>query len=343
MNIYILTLFLSLMSLFLTAQCPNGLKTATHNLVKNGDFEAGFADFETDYDFVSARADGLIPEGTFAVEYSVGQLHYAFKDCGDHSTGKGRMVLVNGAVNPNSAIWKQTICVPSMSLLTFNGWFSNLVAQPPFIEIRLNGKMMIDSRDVYLSQCDWIDLGFQWYSNNDTTALLEIYNQNTEASDNDFAIDDISVFACFSAAQGELPCGKNPFYNTKKDTIFIDKEKNLEENEILILKNVQFEKSKFELDSLSKQELDKVAGWLLISPSMQIELSGHTSNEGDEQKNYTLSLNRVQACQNYILQKGIKENRVQIKAYGETKPAFNNENESEKKKNRRVELQILQK
>ncbi len=343
MNKYtVLTLFL-FVPFYLFAQCPNGLKLGKRNLVQNGDFEQGFSQFETAHQYVPAQADGLIPEGRIAVEKSIGNLHYAFKDCGDHTSGKGKMMLVNGAVKPNTVVWKQKICVPSMSLLSFKAWFSNLVTQPPFIEIRLNGKMIVDSRDVYLDQCDWIDLGFEWYSGADTSAIIEIYNQNTEAGDNDFAIDDISVLACYIPQQGELNCGKNPFLNPKTDTVFVEKDNNLNENDVLILKNVQFAQSKFDLDSLTCLELDKVAGWLLINPNMAIELSGHTSNEGDVEKNYQLSLNRVQACQTYILQKGIKAERVKIQAFGETKPAFDNNKPEERKKNRRVELKVLKK
>ncbi len=330
-------------TVFGLAQCPNGLKLGQRNLVKNGDFERGFLEFETAHQYTVFQPNGLVAEGRIAVETTVKGLHSNFVDCGDHSTGKGKMLLVNGAISSNTVIWKQKICVPSMSLLSFRAWFSNLVNQPPFIEIRLNGKIVVDSRDIYLAPCDWIDLGFEWYSGADTSAVLEIYNQNTEAGDNDFAIDDIAVFGCFIAQQGELACGKNPFFNPKTDTVFIEKENNWKENDILILKNVQFAQSKFDLDSLTRLELDKVAGWLLINPTMQIELGGHTSNEGDAEKNYQLSLNRVQACQTYILAKGLKAERVKIQAFGENQPAFDNNKNAERSKNRRVELKVLKK
>jgi OOP family OmpA-OmpF porin len=46
----------------------------------------------------------------------------------------------------------------------------------------------------------------------------------------------------------------------------------------------------------SKVELDKVITFLQANPDAVIELSGHTSSEGDSNLNRSLSYKRVKAC-----------------------------------------------
>lgn len=313
------------------AQCPTGTRLSAVNFIPNGNFEEGAKRFKTAYKLATTK-NGMVPEGTYAVAKEIGDLHHDLTTCGDHTSGKGKMLLVNGAIDAERVVWEQQTCVPSMTLLSFSVWVSNMGSSAPWLEVRVNGKAMTNSKDVVIDECDWVELYFQWHSNTDTTVNIQIVNLNTNAGGNDFVLDDIALIGCFPESQKDIPCGMNPFYS-KNEIPHL--------NETITLNNVQFAQSKYDLDSLSRTDLDRVAAWLLLNPKMRIELSGHTSNEGSDAKNFTLSEQRVQACKTYIVQKGINGDRIQAVAHGETKPAHPNTTLENRKKNRRVELKIL--
>lgn len=108
------------------------------------------------------------------------------------------------------------------------------------------------------------------------------------------------------------------------------------------LRNVRFQQSKAILLPESYPDLRKVISLMKKYPKMRIQLEGHTDNVGDPNKNYTLSLHRVQVAKNYVSDKGnIDENRIETKAFGQTQPIADNNDENARKFNRRVEVLIL--
>jgi OOP family OmpA-OmpF porin len=116
--------------------------------------------------------------------------------------------------------------------------------------------------------------------------------------------------------------------------------KTLMEGESLILNNIQFKVSSAELLSEGKTELNKVAGLMKQYPKIEIELSGHTSSEGEASKNRVLSLQRVESCRKYLSENGISEDRISTLGYGSDKPIAPNDTEQNRAVNRRVELKI---
>jgi outer membrane protein OmpA-like peptidoglycan-associated protein len=78
-------------------------------------------------------------------------------------------------------------------------------------------------------------------------------------------------------------------------------------------------------------------------PTMRIEIRGHTDATGTHDYNIALSEQRSAAVQQYLLDNGIQESRLRCVGLGETQPIGDNENESGRKLNRRVEFLILDK
>lgn len=106
------------------------------------------------------------------------------------------------------------------------------------------------------------------------------------------------------------------------------------------LKNVRFERSKFELLDSSFPELDRLVKVMKDNPTMEILLEGHTDNTGSQNLNLELSENRVGEAQKYLVSKGIKKSRIELKGHGGLKPIAENSREATRKLNRRVELVI---
>lgn len=112
----------------------------------------------------------------------------------------------------------------------------------------------------------------------------------------------------------------------------------IEKGKAIVLNNVYFEQSSFIMQRESYPELDKVVSMLKTNPQTKIEIGGHTDNIGDNRLNLALSENRAKVILNYLVSKGIDENRLLYKGYGGIKPVAPNDTEDNKKKNRRVEI-----
>ncbi|GAB3339244.1 hypothetical protein GCM10027299_52040 [Larkinella ripae] len=109
----------------------------------------------------------------------------------------------------------------------------------------------------------------------------------------------------------------------------------------VILHEVLFEQSKAILLAGSNAELDRVAQMLNDYPTMEIQVEGHTDNQGVWDLNMKLSQDRVRVVKDYLLEKGIADARIQTKAWGPSKPIASNETEEKRRLNRRVEFTIL--
>lgn len=108
----------------------------------------------------------------------------------------------------------------------------------------------------------------------------------------------------------------------------------------VILNNILFEQGKAVIKAESQTELDKVVLFMRENQGADIELSGHTSSEGDREYNVSLSYLRVKACKDYITSKGIAEERIIAIGYGPDRPVAGNHNETGRSANRRVEMRL---
>jgi len=110
--------------------------------------------------------------------------------------------------------------------------------------------------------------------------------------------------------------------------------------ESITLNNILFDQGKAVIKNESKPELDKLVAFLLANPNAEIELSGHTSSEGERGYNRSLSYKRVKACKDYLVVKGIGEDRVIAIGFGPDRPIAPNDTEANRAKNRRVEMRL---
>ena len=109
-----------------------------------------------------------------------------------------------------------------------------------------------------------------------------------------------------------------------------------------ILENIFFEKSKSSLKKSSLVELNKVLKLMQINPDLKVQISGHTDSDGDDDFNLELSINRAKSVVNWLIDNNIDQNRLSFKGYGETRPIEENNSITNKAKNRRTELTIIE-
>ena len=111
-------------------------------------------------------------------------------------------------------------------------------------------------------------------------------------------------------------------------------------SEIIELSNVYFLSGKYEIQEISKSELDKIAQDLL-SNNLVIEIAGHTDNVGNKHDNQVLSERRALSIKSYFVSKGISKDRFICVGYGDVQPVTSNINSEDRAKNRRIEMRIL--
>jgi len=166
-----------------------GFNESSTNLIVNGDFSLGNSGFTSNYTYTTTD---LHPEGYYAVGKNPKSLHSDFSACGDHTTGTGKMLIVNGNVVPNIKVWGQPITVKANTYYAFYAYVTPVhPTNPPVLQFSINGSVIGAPFTSSNVTCTWQKFYAVWYSGSITNANISIVNQNTIANGNDFALDDI--------------------------------------------------------------------------------------------------------------------------------------------------------
>ncbi len=112
-------------------------------------------------------------------------------------------------------------------------------------------------------------------------------------------------------------------------------------DEVIALKNIEFETNKAVIKKNSYPILLKVVSILEEYPSISIDIEGHTDSRGNAQHNLELSKKRANAVMDFLTKNGISANRLKTKGFGITKPIADNKTAEGRQKNRRVEFKII--
>lgn len=178
----------------------------SQNLVINGDFESGNTGFTTGY----TLGDDSIPGG-YTIGANPSTASGAFGDwcnCGDHTSGTGKMMIVDGAPAAALPVWKETVPVAPSTKYTFSYWGAEVdhdSSSLPRMELIINGVVIGSSTFPEFSpdnRGQWQNYKFTWNSGTSKSADLILADLNTDAPWNDFALDDISFSADAGAAGG---------------------------------------------------------------------------------------------------------------------------------------------
>jgi len=100
---------------------------------------------------------------------------------------------------------------------------------------------------------------------------------------------------------------------------------------------------KYDSDSIlteSNESLNEAFSFLNEIPKLKVKIVGHTSNEGKAKYNQKLSKKRAVAVLNYLIGKGITEDRMVAEGKGSGEPIAENDTEENKQKNRRIQFII---
>ena len=112
---------------------------------------------------------------------------------------------------------------------------------------------------------------------------------------------------------------------------------------VITLNAVLFDFDSYTLGKAISATLDSLASFINQRSLLEVRISGHTDNVGRESHNLRLSSKRAEAVAEYLIQKGVGQERVSFQGFGSSQPVLTNDTDEGKRRNRRVEILIHEK
>lgn len=170
------------------------MQTSGSQTAVNGNFSAGNSGFTTQYTYNPAS---IWNEGTYAVGPNPNAVHPNFGTWGDHTTGTGNYMIVNGSVLPNRTIWQQTVTFPSGSTVTMSYWVLSLALPAGSLRVMVNGVQAGTGQAAPGAVGSWSLRTQTFTAPANGVCTIALQGVITAGSGNDFGIDDISfTYSC---------------------------------------------------------------------------------------------------------------------------------------------------
>ena len=115
---------------------------------------------------------------------------------------------------------------------------------------------------------------------------------------------------------------------------------------LITLQHIQYEPGNPAIQSEDSREMDALLTFLLMFPSVQIELTAHTDSRGAADINLLTSAKRADAAKGFLVNNGIDPSRIRSSGFGESRLKNGCKDgvpcsEAEHLQNRRIEIRIL--
>ena len=214
-------------------QCPTDVLTG-QNLVTNGDFSQGYTGWT--YTSDPAQINGYLQfnppvttnystPGMIDVGTNPNVFNSAFMNMGDHTTGTGNMLMVDGICVPGINLWSESnIPLAANTNYYFSVWIASTHNEPNYpgiLQFNINGTTLPTSITASTTGDVWTQYQVIWNSGPTPPATATISIQNKQvtgcSTEADFAIDDIAFIpGCSYGSSGPIPdlgpdqtiCGK---------------------------------------------------------------------------------------------------------------------------------------
>jgi len=158
-------------------------------MATNGNFSSGNTGFLTAYTY---NATSIWNEGTYAVGPNPSAVHPNFGSWGDHTTGTGNYMLVNGSTGGNKILWRQIVSFPPGVQVTVKWWMLTFVTPPGSLQLKLAGTNIGNPVSTPNSTGSWSQATRTFTVPASGSATINLVTTSAALSGNDFGIDDIS-------------------------------------------------------------------------------------------------------------------------------------------------------
>jgi OOP family OmpA-OmpF porin len=108
------------------------------------------------------------------------------------------------------------------------------------------------------------------------------------------------------------------------------------------LRTLLFGADKASMTAESKQSLAPVVTALKGNPAQRVVLEGYSDSKGSDSYNQKISQKRSDAVKIFLVQSGVKPERISSRGLGEANPVATNATEDGRRRNRRVEVMIVE-
>ena len=106
--------------------------------------------------------------------------------------------------------------------------------------------------------------------------------------------------------------------------------------------DISFDTGRYDIKPELRPVLDRFATTLNQNPVTTVTIIGHTDSTGSDAVNSPLSVNRASAARNYLVARGVATNRINIDGRGSREPIADNNTQSGRAMNRRVEIYVAE-
>ena len=100
-------------------------------------------------------------------------------------------------------------------------------------------------------------------------------------------------------------------------------------------RDIYFAFDRYDLNQESRQNLGRLANWILIHEEFEVTIEGHCDERGTTEYNLALGERRAEAAKAYIINLGVDIGKVATISYGEELPLDPGHDEAAWSKNRR--------
>ena len=192
--------------------------------------------------------------------------------------------------------------------------------------------------------------------NNELLQVQETLKQSNEnIEEKNLEISDLGnkLNRALKDRVGELEEYKSEFFGELKKVIGGEKEINIVGDRFVLQSEVIFQSGSAKIESQGIKKLEEITK-ILISITNKIpkninwliQVEGHTDNVPISTKefpsNWELSTARAIAVAKIMMKNGLSSNKINVAGYGEYKPLLENNNSTNREKNRRIELKLTQ-
>ncbi len=167
----------------------DGVGGTLSNLIANGDFSQGNTNFSSELDYSPAD---LFPDSVYSVDRNPGALHGAWIQMGDHTSGDGLMMIINGSGVPGLVVWEDTVPVRAGNTYDFSTWMASTYPEAPAkLRFSINDEPLGEPIQLTSDLGLWRRFFARWNSGTNETARIALQNDELAFSGNDFVIDDL--------------------------------------------------------------------------------------------------------------------------------------------------------
>ncbi len=179
-------------------------------------------------------------------------------------------------------------------------------------------------------------------------AMVEIFNQTTNEkyfeSISDRQYGDFTVMLPAGGVYGMSVQLENYLFQTASidnpgDSIIIPLQPIIK-GSVTRLNNLFFDTDSDEILESSTAEIERLFEFFRKNSNVDVEIVGHTDNQGSESYNMNLSTRRANALMNALIEKGIPADRMTAIGKGSKFPVATNNTAEGRAQNRRVEIVI---